>query len=76
MSLHDHETRISILEKDCSRFSDKFLALFEKLDEIQSDIHSLDLQNAKNKGFSSAIWGGVAGGVVLGVAKVLAILRP
>lgn len=71
--LHDHETRIAILEKDCDRYQDKFSTMFEKLDEIQESIHEIKIQNAKASGFKAALWGGGAGGFVWGLGKMLAV---
>lgn len=84
-SIHEHETRISLLEQNCDRCPEKFRAIFTKLDEMSEAqqestietlkaIADLKIKHARASGFRAAMWGGGAGGAAWAIGKLIAII--
>lgn len=72
--LHEHETRISLIEQNCEKCPDAFKIIFTKLDEIQKSITALEVENARQTGLRSLIWGTAGGGGIFAAFKALGYL--
>jgi hypothetical protein len=63
--IHDHDSRIKMIEQRCAMHSDTYKEIKDALENIQKSIVDIKIENASRDGVRSALFGGGGGSLIV-----------